>query len=66
MKERPIIFDGDIVKHRPTGETWIVVRVVGDYVEPAGWPTSQGRISDCTMVKQAVAGSLLILREVTQ
>lgn len=29
---------GDVVYHRPTGETWVVAAVDGLRVYPAGWP----------------------------
>jgi hypothetical protein len=42
---------GDHVKHAPSGETWLVRRMVGDdRVECCGWPTSQGLLSDCEIV----------------
>lgn len=46
---------GDVVKHGPTGETWVVCRVGGDSVYPAGWPPSCGEIKDCTLVRKATA-----------
>lgn len=44
---------GDTVKHGPTGETWVVKRVNGDYLEWCGWPPGQARVADCTLVVRA-------------
>lgn len=46
---------GDVVKHEPTGETWVVCGV--DYKSggliPCGYPfPTLGRISDCALVRQ--------------
>ena len=43
---------GDHVHHAPSGEDWVVLRVIGEYLEPAGWPRSQGRLSDCTLIRK--------------
>lgn len=46
---------GDVVKHGPTGETWVLA--YGDEergeVSACGWPESIARISDCETVKLA-------------
>lgn len=43
---------GDVVKHRPTGETWSLIEDEKDgWVTPGGWPPSQGRAVDCKLVK---------------
>lgn len=44
---------GDIVKHHPTGETWLLggADLERDEVYPLGWPPSIGKASDCTMKK---------------
>jgi hypothetical protein len=44
---------GDTVKHGPTGETWTVAYVQGDYLAWVGWPEGEARLSDCTLVKKA-------------
>jgi hypothetical protein len=36
---------GDTVKHGPTGETWLLIRVV-----PGGWPATMAHASDCALV----------------
>lgn len=42
---------GDTVFHRPTGETWLLIKDEQDgWVTPGGWPTSQGRAEDCKLV----------------
>lgn len=43
---------GDTVLHRPTGETWALVKDEHDgWVTPGGWPPSQGRAEDCKLVE---------------
>lgn len=43
---------GDTVFHRPTGETWYLVKDEQDgWVTPGGWPPSQGRAEDCKLVE---------------
>ena len=42
---------GDHIKHRPSGETWVVAYAEGDDVCAFGWPHSIARRSDCEMVK---------------
>lgn len=45
---------GDVVKHRPSDENWIVA--FADYeaneLAPAGWPDSRADISDCDIVSR--------------
>jgi hypothetical protein len=36
---------GDHVFHRPTGETWVVAYVSGDYLAWCGWPSGEARVS---------------------
>jgi hypothetical protein len=43
----------DHVRHGPTGETWLVARVHGEYLYPCGWPPSRADLHDCTLVKKA-------------
>lgn len=38
---------GDHVKHHPTGETWVVRRVLGEHLEWFGWPPGQAYVWDC-------------------
>lgn len=43
---------GDVVKHGPTGETWMLIRdQQGDDVFTGGWPATIGRAADCTLVE---------------
>lgn len=46
---------GDTVRHRPSGETWIVA--YADYevndLSPCGWPETVARITDCDLVRSA-------------
>lgn len=44
---------GDVVKHRPSGEEWLVARVYdnGDIIA-AGWPCTYGCASDIEIVEQ--------------
>lgn len=43
---------GDTVFHRPTGETWLLIKDEHDgWVTPGGWPASQGRAEDCKLVE---------------
>ena len=42
---------GDRVKHGPTGETWIVAYVDGDYMAWCGWPEGEAKVSDCTLTE---------------
>ena len=46
---------GDVVKHLPTGEEWILASVspTGMDVSPAGWPESLAPASDCELVEAA-------------
>ena len=44
---------GDTVKHGPTGETWTVAYVQGDYLAWCGWPEGEARLSDCTLIEPA-------------
>lgn len=46
---------GDIVRHRPSGEEWLVAWAdhQSGYMAPCGWPTCQAKIEDCTVVLMA-------------
>ena len=52
---KPCRFDtGDIVKHEPTGEEWVVAFAAeGRGLCPCGWPETLANIEDCTLVKRA-------------
>jgi hypothetical protein len=41
---------GDRVRHNPTGEEWMLAKVYGSYVVPAGWPVSHAIAADCTLI----------------
>lgn len=42
---------GDIVKHGPTGEEWLVAYVDGEHLAWCGWPEGEARVADCTLVR---------------
>lgn len=44
---------GDVVRHKPSGEEWVILRIDldSDSLIPAGWPKSRARVSDCVFVK---------------
>jgi hypothetical protein len=44
---------GDIVKHEPTGEMWLVAFVKNDKLCPCGWPESLADLSDCHLITAA-------------
>jgi hypothetical protein len=44
---------GDVVKHKPTGEEWIVAFVEGDRLAWLGWPEGTANLSDCTLIEKA-------------
>lgn len=44
---------GDVVKHRLSGETWVLAYADGDEVSACGWPESWAKASDCDLVKAA-------------
>ena len=45
---------GDHVKHGPTGETWTVAYVEGNYLAYCGWPEGEARLADCTLVYRCI------------
>jgi hypothetical protein len=42
---------GDSVKHRPSGETWVVAWAdpATDQLVPCGWPLCIAKLSDCDL-----------------
>ena len=45
---------GDIVKHGPTGEEWVLaVDQFGNEVSPCGWPETIAKAADCEIVTRA-------------
>lgn len=53
QKDAPAIDTGDVVKHGPTGEEWLVAYVLGQHLAWCGWPSGLALISDCVLVKKA-------------
>lgn len=51
---------GDVVKHHPTGETWILGtdECYGE-VFPLGWPETSAKAKDCELVEAASEESRL-------
>ena len=43
---------GDVVKHGPSGEMWLVAYVDNDYLSWCGWPPGEAKVIDCTLVKK--------------
>jgi PRTRC genetic system protein C len=43
----------DHVRHQPSGEDWVVARVDGEHLWPAGWPRTRALLSDCLLVRKA-------------
>lgn len=44
---------GDVVHHKPTGETWTVAYVKDEYLSWCGWPEGQARVVDCELMEAA-------------
>jgi hypothetical protein len=44
---------GDVVRHLPSGETWLVAYYDGRYIAPSGWPACVASSSDCELVAAA-------------
>lgn len=44
---------GDIVRHLPSGEEWVVAYQDGEYMSWCGWPEGEARAADCEVVKPA-------------
>lgn len=64
VKRCDVIDTGDRVRHRPSGEEWLVARVVGEQLHPCGWPPSRALLSDCALIKRATADERLqVLQE---
>lgn len=55
---------GDIVRHRPLGEEWVVAYVDGDRLAWVGWPPGQALVTDCELVEEcSVEESERLLRQ---
>lgn len=48
-----MIDTGDIVKHIPTGEKWVVACVIGNKLSWVGYPEGQSNLSDCELLESA-------------
>jgi hypothetical protein len=61
---------GDHVRHKPSGEEWILKRAREGYVEPAGWPPSRAQAEDCELIEsvedQRARGARIITDETDQ
>ncbi len=44
---------GDHVRHRPTGEEWIVAWAEGSQMAPCGWPPCRASVADCDVINRA-------------
>lgn len=44
---------GDIVRHKPSDEEWVVAYQDGEYMAWCGWPEGEARVSDCEVTKEA-------------
>lgn len=44
---------GDHIRHKPSGEEWVVAYAEGEHVCACGWPHSLARRSDCELIKAA-------------
>lgn len=42
---------GDSVKHKPSGEEWVVSYVDGEYLSWLGWPNGEAKVSDCELIR---------------
>lgn len=55
---------GDVVFHRPSGETWVLAYAERGYVSACGWPEAIDKEEDCEVVEAASdAVHLAMLRE---
>lgn len=53
---------GDVVRHRPTGEQWVVAFVDGDHLWWCGWPEGRAQLLDCELVEKTTEeGRLSVL-----
>jgi len=54
MPESTHVFrTGDVVKHNPSGETWVLAWGNEQEVIACGWPETVAKPSDCTLVVAA-------------
>lgn len=50
---KTVIGTGDVVRHLPTGETWIVACVSNGKLSWCGWPEGMADLADCVLVEKA-------------
>lgn len=43
---------GDTVRHRPTGETWLVAFAHRNEIAWCGWPDGRAHLSDCEVIER--------------
>ncbi len=43
---------GDVVRHIPSGEEWLVAWAEGDRLAWAGWPDGTAALSDCEVIQR--------------
>lgn len=53
--QTPTFKPGDIIFHKPTGETWVVAVVEGENVWYMGWPEGYAKAEDCILKEPASA-----------
>jgi hypothetical protein len=49
----PEIDTGDVVRHGPTGERWIVAYVQDGRIAWFGWPPGEASAEDCVLITKA-------------
>ena len=60
MSEQQTFRAGDVVKHGPSGETWVLAcDEFSGSVWPCGWPETRANASDCELVTPADDGERL-------
>ena len=52
---------GDTVRHRPTGEKWLVACVQDGRLSWCGWPEGTADLADCELVEKATPEKRLAL-----
>ncbi len=58
---------GDVVKHAPTGEEWVVAYIDGPRLSWLGWPPGLALVSDCTLVEKATLEQRIrVLRQLAE
>jgi hypothetical protein len=58
---------GDVVLHEPSKEKWLVAYCKNGYVGACGWPETQAKEEDCTLImKNTPQLRLALLHEMAQ